>query len=413
MQLVEKHIIDRTHWLYKQLDNLCFLSKNLFNYANYLIRQKFIISGEYLDYYKIQKLCQGTNDYLGLPAKVSQQVLLRLNESWKSFFEATKEYAIHPEKFKARPKIPRYKHKTLGRNVLTYTAQAISKEWLKKGIINLSKTQIFLTTKVRVVNQVRIVPKTYHYSMEVVYEPKDVSQSSSSGVEGIAGIDMGLNNLATITSNQKGLVPLIINGKPLKSINAYYHKNKTVFQSYLKGERKTSIKIEQLTHKRNVKVDNYLHNASRFIVNHLAANRIGTLVIGKNDNWKQGISLGKRNNQNFVAIPHARFIEMLTYKAQLAGIVVKVIEESYTSKCSFLDNEPCVKHSEYKGKRIKRGLFRAGDGRLINADVNGSANIVKKAFPNAFAEGIQGVVVRPVRVTPYKMVVRGKCNICL
>ena len=351
-------------------------------------------------------------DYLALPAKVSQQVLLRLNESWKSFFEATKEYAIHPEKFKARPKIPRYKHKTLGRNVLTYTAQAISKEWLKKGIINLSKTQIFLTTKVRVVNQVRIVPKTYHYSMEVVYEPKDVSQSSS-GVEGIAGIDMGLNNLATITSNQKGLLPLIINGKPLKSINAYYHKNKTVFQSYLKGERKTSIKIEQLTHKRNVKVDNYLHKASRFIINHLAANRIGTLVIGKNDNWKQGINLGNRNNQNFVAIPHARFIEMLTYKAQLAGIVVKVIEESYTSKCSFLDNEPCVKHSEYKGKRIKRGLFRAGDGRLINADVNGSANIVKKAFPNAFAEGIQGVVVRPVRVTPYKMVVRGKCNICL
>lgn len=412
MQLVEKHIIDRTHWLYKQLDNLCFLSKNFFNYANYLIRQKFIISGEYLDYYKIQKLCQGTTDYLALPAKVSQQVLLRLNESWKSFFEATKEYAIHPEKFKARPKIPRYKHKTLGRNVLTYTAQAISKEWLKKGIINLSKTQIFLTTKVSEVNQVRIVPKTYHYSMEVVYEPKDVSQSLS-GVEGIAGIDMGLNNLATITSNKKGLVPLIINGKPLKSINAYYHKSKTVFQSYLKGQRKTSIKIEQLAHTRNVKVDNYLHNASRFIINHLAANRIGTLVIGKNDNWKQGISLGKRNNQNFVAIPHARFIEMLTYKAQLAGIVVKVIEESYTSKCSFLDNEPCVKHSEYKGKRIKRGLFRAGDGRLINVDVNGSANIVKKAFPNAFAEGIQGVVVRPVRVTPYKMVVRGKCNICL
>jgi putative transposase len=412
MQLVSKHIIDRNHWLYKQLDNLCFLSKNLFNYANYLIRQKFISSGEYLDYYKIQKLCQGTTDYLGLPAKVSQQVLLRLHESWQSFFAATKEYNLHPDKFKSRPKIPRYKHKTLGRNVLTYTAQAISKEWLKKGIINLSLTDIFLTTKVSELNQVRIVPKTYHYSIEVVYEPKDVTQSLS-GVEGIAGIDIGLNNLATITSNQKGFVPLIINGKPLKSINAYSHKKKAVLQSYLKGEKKTSIKIEQLTHKRNVKVDNYLHNASRFIINHLAANRIGTLVIGKNDNWKQGINLGKRNNQNFVAIPHARFIEMLTYKAQLAGIVVKVIEESYTSKCSFLDNEPCVKHSEYKGKRIKRGLFRAGDGRLINADVNGSANIVKKAFPNAFAEGIQGVLVRPVRVTPYKMVARGKCNICL
>ncbi len=403
MQLVSKHIIDRNHWLYKQLDSLCFLSKNLFNYANYLIRQKFISSGEYLDYYKIQKLCQGTTDYLALPAKVSQQVLLRLHESWKSFFAATKEYKLHPDKFKARPKIPRYKHKILGRNVLTYTAQAISKEWLKKGIINFSKTQIFLTTKVREVNQVRILPKTYHYSIEVVYELKAVT-GSSSGVEGIAGIDIGLNNLATITSNRKGFGPLIVNGKPLKSINAYYHKKKAMLQSYLKGERPTSIKINHLTHKRNVKVDNYLHNASRFIINHLAANRIGTLVIGKNDNWKQGINLGKRNNQNFVAIPHARFIEMLTYKAQLVGIAVKVIEESYTSKCSFLDNEPCAKHSEYKGKRIKRGLFRAGDGRLINADVNGSANIVKKAFPNAFAEGIQGVVVRPVRVTPYKMV---------
>ena len=403
MQLVSKHIIDRNHWLYKRLDNLCFLSKNLFNYANYLIRQKFIISGEYLDYYKIQKLCQGKTDYLALPAKVSQQVLLRLHESWKSFFAATKEYNLHPDKFKARPKIPRYKHKILGKNVLTYTVQAISKEWLKKGIINFSKTQIFLTTKVREINQVRIVPKTYHYSIEVVYEVKAVT-GSSSGVEWIAGIDIGLNNLATITSNLKGFGPLIINGKPLKSINAYYHKKKAMLQSYLKGERQTSIKINHLTHKRNVKVDNYLHNASRFIINHLAANRIGTLVIGKNDNWKQGINLGKRNNQNFVAIPHARFIEMLTYKAQLAGIVVKVIEESYTSKCSFLDNEPCVKHLEYEGKRIKRGLFRAGDGRLINADVNGSANIVKKAFPNAFAEGIQGVIVRPVRVTPYKMV---------
>ena len=403
MQLVSKHIIDRNYWLYKRLDNLCFLSKNLFNYANYLIRQKFIISGEYLDYYKIQKLCQGKTDYLALPAKVSQQVLLRLHESWKSFFAATKEYNLHPDKFKARPKIPRYKHKILGRNVLTYTVQAISKEWLKKGIINFSKTQIFLTTKVREINQVRIVPKTYHYSIEVVYEVKAVT-GSSSGVEWIAGIDIGLNNLATITSNLKGFGPLIINGKPLKSINAYYHKKKAMLQSYLKGERQTSIKINHLTHKRNVKVDNYLHNASRFIINHLAANRIGTLVIGKNDNWKQGINLGKRNNQNFVAIPHARFIEMLTYKAQLAGIVVKVIEESYTSKCSFLDNEPCVKHLEYEGKRIKRGLFRAGDGRLINADVNGSANIVKKAFPNAFAEGIQGVIVRPVRVTPYKMV---------
>lgn len=169
MQLVEKHIIDPNHWLYKQLDNLCFLSKNLFNYANYLIRQKFIIVGEYLDYYKVQKLCQGTTDYQALPAKVSQQVLLRLHESWKSFFAATIEYQEHPEKFSSRPKLPGYKHKTKGRNVLTYTAQAISQKWLSKSIINLSNTNIFLTTKVKQVAQVRIVPKTYHYAIEIVY----------------------------------------------------------------------------------------------------------------------------------------------------------------------------------------------------------------------------------------------------
>jgi putative transposase len=411
VQLVEKHIINQTHWLHKQLDNLCFLSKNLFNYANYLIRQKFILTGEYVDYYKIQKLCQGTNDYEQLPAKVSQQVLLKLHESWKSFFEANKEYKKHPDKFQARPKIPSYKHKVLGRNVLTYTAQAISQEALKKGIINLSKTEIFLTTKVRKINQVRIVPKTYHYAIEVVYEREAAPQSAA--VEGIAGIDIGLNNLAAITSNQPSFKPLLINGKPLKSINAYFHKKKAVLQSLLKENIKTSRKIKKLTHKRNCLIDNYLHNASRFIVNHLAANRIGTLVIGKNDGWKQEINLGKRNNQNFAAIPHARFIEMLTYKAELAGIAVKVTEESYTSKCSFLDNEPVCKHSEYRGKRIKRGLFRAGDGRLINADVNGSANIVRKVFPNAFASGIQGVVVRPVRVTPYKTVKISRCNICL
>ncbi|HBE49897.1 MAG TPA: transposase [Cyanobacteria bacterium UBA11369] len=412
MQLVEKHIIDRHHWLYKHLDNLCFLSKNLFNYANYLIRQKFIRAGEYINYYKVQKLCQGTTDYKALPAKVSQQVLLRLHESWKSFFAATREYSKYPEKFKARPKLPGYKHKTNGRNVLTYTAQAISQKCLEQGIIHLANTNIFLTTKVQQVNQVRIVPKTYHYAIEVVYNQEPVSQSESS-VGGIAGIDIGVNNLATITCNFQSVKPLIINGKPLKSINAYYHKKKAVLQSQLKGEAKTSKRIQKLTHKRNRLIDNYLHNAARFIVNHLVANRIGTLVIGKNDEWKQGINLGKRNNQNFVFIPHNRFIQMLTYKAELAGITVKFIEESYTSKCSFLDNEPICKHSQYRGKRIKRGLFRASDGRLINADVNGSANIVRKAFPNAFAEGIQGVVVRPVRITPYKTVVSGKLHICL
>ena len=134
------------------------------------------------------------------------------------------------------------------------------------------------------------------------------------------------------------------------------------------------------------------------MINLLVEEGIGTLVIGKNVNWKQEVEMGKRNNQQFVALPHARFIEMLAYKAELVGIRVIITEESYTSRCSFLDNEPIKKQETYAGKRVKRGLFRASDGRLINADVNGSANIIRKVAPNAFADGVEAVVVRPVRL---------------
>jgi putative transposase len=126
--------------------------------------------------------------------------------------------------------------------------------------------------------------------------------------------------------------------------------------------------------------------------------RIGTLVIGKNDGWKQAIRLGKRTNQAFVSLPHARFIAMLRYKAELVGIQVMVSEESYTSTCSFLDLEPVGKHEVYAGKRVKRGLFRASDGRCLNADINGAYNILRKVVPNAFGNGIGGVVVHPVRI---------------
>ncbi len=402
MQLVERHIINKTHAFYKECDRLCLLSKNLFNYANYLIRQSFIFEGKYLNYNAIQKLCQGHQDYTALPAKVSQQTLMRLHECWLSFFEACKQYGKQSERLLGRSKLPQYKHKTEGRFVVTYTSQAVSQQWMKKGVVHLSGTNIFLTTQIKEIKQVRIVTKLWHYVIEVVHEVEVPKIQFMDGT--IAGIDIGVNNLAAVTSNVKGFKPLIVNGKPLKSINAYYNKKKAKLQSKLEAEKQTSNRIKRLTHKRNCKVDNYLHNASRFLINHLAANRIRTLVIGKNDAWKQEIDIGKRNNQNFVSIPHARFIEMLKYKAELAAIKVVITEESYTSKCSFFDMEPIYKHEKYKGRRIKRGLFKASNGRLINADVNGSLNIIRKAFGNeAFAsDSIQGLVVSPVRVTPYK-----------
>ena len=399
MHLVEKYIIDKNYSLFKEAESLCFLSNNLFNYANYIIRKKILKTGEYFNYNAIQKQCHGTPDYTALPAKVSQQVLLRLHESGQAFFAGHKEYKQHPDKFKSAPRIPKYKHKTLGRDVITYTSQAVSKSALKKCLIHLSQTQIVLATHVKELCQVRTVPGIYRYKIEIVYFKPVSLERRVTGT--IAGIDIGLNNLATLTENQAGFKPLIINGKPLKSINVYYHKNKASLLKW-QPEIKTSHRLRRLTHRRNCKIGNYLHRASRSIINHRAANSIETLVIGKNDCGQIGKNLGEKMNQNMVSILHAKFIGMFTYKAQLVGINVVLLTEEYTSKCYFLENEPLWKQDSYQSRGIKRGLFRNRNGTLINAYVKGSLNIIRKAFPNAFVEGIQWVVVPPVRITPYK-----------
>lgn len=400
MLLVEKHVIKKHNSYFKEIDNLCFLAKNLYNYANYLIRQSFIFEGKYLNYNVIQKICQGSGDYKALPAKVAQQILMRLNEAWQGFFSSLASYKEHPEKYHRSPRIPSYLHKTKGRFPCIYTIQAISKKYLKNSQINPSKTKIFISTNVNLIRQVRLVPKGSYYVFEVVYKRLEKSQLNTS--DHIAGIDIGLNNLGAVTSNIKDFKPILVNGKPLKKINAYYHKIRSKLQSLLPNKHKTSHQIQNLTRKRNFKIYDYLHKSSRLIIDYLAANQIGTLIIGHNDRWKQSIDLGKRNNQNFVSIPFDRFISMLKYKAKLIGIKVIITEESYTSKCSFIDEEPLSKQPNYKGKRVKRGLFRSLEGILINADCNGSGNIVRKVVPNAFSEGIQGVVVPPVRITPHK-----------
>ncbi|MEG4630424.1 transposase [Microcoleus sp. AR_TQ3_B6] len=400
MHLVEKYIIDKNHSLFKEAKSLCFLSNYLFNYANYIIRKKIFKTGEYLNYNAIQKQCQVTPDYTALPAKISQEVLWRLHESGLACFAANKEYKQYPDKFKSAPRIPKYKYKTLRRSEVTYTSQAVSKSALKKCLIQRSQTQIFLATHLKEVCQGRIVPGVYRYPIKIVYFKPVSLERRVTGT--IAGIDIGLNNLATLTENQPGFKPLIINGNTLKSINVYSHKNKASLQFKRPPEIKTSHRLRRLTHKRNCKIDNYLHSASRSPINHREVNSIETLVIGQNDGRKTGINLGKKTNQNMVSIPHAKFIKMLTDKAQLFGINVVLVTEEYKSMCYFQDNEPLCKQDSYQSKRIKRGLFRLRNGTLINADVNGSLNIIRKAFPNAFVEGIQGIAVPPVRITPYK-----------
>ena len=228
----------------------------------------------------------------------------------------------------------------------------------------------------------------------------DEPESTVSNGNSVASIDLGLDNLVALTSNQPGFIPLLINGRPLKSINQFYNKRKAQLQSQLKGSRKISPRLQRLTRCRHQKVDNYLHHTSRLIVDHLVAKQIGTLVIGKNAQWKTEIDLGKQTNQNFVSIPHARLIEMLEYKARLVGIKVILQEESYTSRANFLNLDPLPVYGKtdkdpvFQGKRIKRGLYKTSVGQLINSDVNAAYNILRKAIPNAFSNGIEICVVQ-------------------
>ncbi len=412
MQLVEQHVIDKSDPRYSVIDEAAFKSKNLYNAALYEIRQSFIHEGKYLNYNEAQRRMQSHEAYKALPAKVSQQILMVLDRNWKSFFEALAAYNEDSSKFLGRPRLPKYKHKTEGRNILVYTIQALSKRGLKRGLVQPSMLPIEIKTHHTEINQVRIVPRSGFYVIEVVYEHEQPKSAVNPAL--YAGIDIGMDNLAALTSNQPGYVPVLVNGRPMKSVNQIYNKRKAELQSKL-GHPGTTKRMEHMTNKRNRRIDHYMHTASRWIIDDLVAHGIGTLVIGKNDGWKQEANMGKRTNQNFVPIPHARFISMLKYKAELAGITVIITEESYTSKASFLDRDEMpvydpnqTEKPKFSGKRIKRGLYRAADGTLINADCNGSGNIIRKVAPDAFgSEGVEDgkghkPVVHPVRlvVTP-------------
>ncbi|NES80059.1 MAG: IS200/IS605 family element transposase accessory protein TnpB [Moorea sp. SIO2B7] len=403
MLLAERHIIKKGHPFWAEIDNLSWQSKNLYNSANYLIRQNFIYGHGYLSYNQMASLMKETEQYKALPAKISQQVLRGLERNWKSFFEATDEFKNEPSKFRGKPKIPGYKDKKKGRNLLVYTIQATSKVARRKGIIKLSGTSIeFPTLVADRIAEVRIVPKCDCYVIEVIYEEKEQLLTPN---EKIAAMDLGIDNLMAVTSNQLDFTPLLINGRPLKSLNQFYNQRRAKLQSLLKGNRQSSQRLSRLTRCRNQKIDNYLHRASRYLVNLLVDQEITTLVIGKNDGWKQEVNLGKVNNQKFVTIPHGRLIDMIIYKCQLVGIKVIIQEESYTSASNFLNLDPLpvygqiTKRPIFSGKRIKRGLYRTDKGVLVQSDVIGSYNILRKAFPNAFTRyGIERCVVHPRRI---------------
>jgi len=275
--------------------------------------------------------------YQAMPSKVSQLVLKQSADRCHAYFQAVKAYQEDPSSFTGRPKPPGYAD---GRNLVKFNTQAIGKGEFSKGYIVPSMSPIKIPVKpglnLEDICEVRLVPKVGCFVVEIVYDVyEDITNLQKPDSRLVAAIDIGLDNLATIVFSDGKVQPIIINGKPLKSENQFYNKQIAKLKSCWPPGVFTSIRIENIIRNRNQFVETYLHQCSRIVVNKLLAVGVKEVAIGKNEQWKTGINLGKRTNQKFVQVPHARFIEMLTYKLEAVSIKVTVGEESYTSKATF------------------------------------------------------------------------------
>ena len=373
--LSERHIISPSHPYFSECDHLTFLGKNLYNATLFYQRASFF-KKDFQNYYTVNRMFTHENqiDYRALPAKVSKQVQMLVDKSFKSYFALVKK-KIKGE-YDSPVRIPRYLHKTKGRCTLPYPKDALSLK--EEGMVKFSKTGIKIKTKVEKerIQGARIVPKGNHFIIEILYK-KSKKQLMSDTIQKVAFIDPGLNNLMTVTSN--AFSPLLYSGKELKSLNQLANKKLAQVKSVLskRGLYSSPILIS-IYNKRNRRIKDCLHKLSTHLVNQFVSHKIDTVIFGHNIGQKQDIKLGSVTNQNFVQIPFYQLISLLQYKCELQGIRFITTEESYTSKCSFLDLEEITKQKEYLGKRVKRGLFQTKEGILINADVNGSLNIGRK-----------------------------------
>ena len=368
LQLTQQIIITQKHKYYAGLDYLCLLAKNLYNVALYNIRQQYFKDKTYLNYNVLDKLLSSNVDYKAIPYRQSaQQILRSVDKTYSSFFKGIKSDKNKGKKVR----LPRYKDKEKGRYVLVYTNQCFKHKDNTIKLKGIDGVWYEFYTDKENLQQVRLVPKGNHIVVEIIY---NIEYELKEDNNRYASIDLGLNNIVALSSNVCNSI--LYNGRPLKSINRYYNKHKAELQSKLSNNKHTSKRINRLTFRRNNKIKDYMHKLSSVIIQYMEANTLNTLIVGKNDGWKTNICIGRVNNQNFVSIPFNMLISMLEYKCKLAGIKMICVKEAYTSKCSFLDGEKIQKHDTYKGKRIKRGLFVSSKGIKINADINGSLNIM-------------------------------------
>ena len=390
----EQHYIYSSYKHFSLIDNMCLESKNIYNYANYLIRQRFIESGEYIKRFDMQTIMKDTECYKALGSNTGQVTIQMLDSVWKSFFIMIKDWGKNSSKYLGRPKIPKYLNKN-GRYVVGLTNNKFK---IIDGYLRFSWKKLYCmnnTFRTRIPNtakllQCRFVPRGSHYVMEIVYQTEVPDTKNQS--KNIASIDLGIDNFITMVNNI-GFKPIVVKGGIIKSINQYYNKKKSALQSELMKVNKQhwSKRLQKLTDDRYEKIKYQMHCISKRVVDYCVMYGIDTLIVGRNKGWKQE----NEGMQNFAYIPYEMFENMLQYKCENNGIKCILTNESYTSGTSFLDNEQPCKENYDKSRRVHRGLFVSNNGTKINADVNGAYQIMKKVIPDAFAKGIEGVGLHP------------------
>lgn len=397
---------------YLSIKQLCHIAKNLTNQAIYNVRQYYFNEGKYLNYENNYALLKCSENYKLLNSNMAQQILKEVDGSFKSFFGLLKLAKKGKYSFKDC-KLPKYLLKDgyttlvigfvrLNGNKLILPFSNTYKKNHKS--IEITIPPILLGKKVK---EIRIIPKANarFFEIQYIYEADCISRNLNPN--NALALDLGINNLVTaVSSNGKSF---IIDGKKLKSINQWYNKYNARLQSIKDkqhfGYGKTQ-KQKAILRDRNNKVNDYMSKTVRTVINYCINNDIGTLVVGCNKIFQQGSNIGKVSNQTFVNIPYGRLREKLEYLCQLNDIVYVEQEESYTSKASFWDkddiptyNSDTQKSHNFRGRRIHRGMYQTASGKLLNADVNGALNILRKSnVVSLEALYTRGEVDTPIRI---------------
>ena len=397
---------------YLSLRELSHTAKNLYNQAVYNIRQYYFQENKYLNYQKNNSLLKSSDNYKTLNSNMSQQILKEVDGSFKSFFGLLKLAKKGKYNFKDI-RLPSYLPKNsfttlvigfvrLNEDTLVIPYSNSFKKNHKK--ISIKIPPILLDKKIK---EIRIVPKFNARFFEVQYTYEVEEEQRNLDKNHALAIDFGINNLATcVTSKGRSF---IIDGKKLKSINQWFNKENARLQSIKdkqKYGKKTTLRQKYLYSSRNNKVNDYMSKTARKIINYCLENNIGTLVCGYNETFQRNSNIGKANNQTFVNIPFGKLREKLEYLCKLYSLKFVEQEESYTSKSSFFDMDILPKFGADKpqtysflGKRIKRGLYQTSKGYILNADVNGALNILRKSnVVDLEVLYSRGVVDTPARI---------------